>query len=291
MRLPFIAALLAVVLCVDSCAVNPTAKPGVSSSRRAVAACLDTLRATDSISKVVKMSIESLDTNTALPPDFEGLLIEEFRHAFKAPSHLLLSVVMGTPPCDSLGGRCMGASLNLAAVAYATAHNDGRLSDIAVVDASLTPTLADSIASALQTVSKARGGPPTGEVESIHLMMQIGPEENLDTVPALQRILVAKMPRYELPFRYATMPATGINPSYPFKARLAGVGDSVTIAFTVEPDGAVASESMELVHANYRDFVSSVLEALGNTRYHPAYLGDCPVATRMTQRFMFRLPD
>ena len=237
------------------------------------------------------MSVESLDSSVALPADFEGLLIEEFRRAFKAPSHLPLRVVMGTPPCDSLGGRCAGGSLNLAAVAYATAHNDGKLSDIAVVDASLTPSLADSVASALETISKAGVGPPTGEVESIHVIMQIGPEENPDTVPTLRRVLVAKVPHYELPFRYATMPVAGINPSYPFTARLAGVGDSVTIAFTVAPDGMVAGESMELMHATYRDFVGSVLEALGTTRYHPAYLGDCPVATRMTQRFIFRSPN
>jgi hypothetical protein len=176
-------------------------------------------------------------------------------------------------------------------VAYATAHNNGKLSDIAVIDASLTPSLADSVASALQTLSKAGVGPPTGEVESIHLIMQIGPEEDLDTVPELRRILIAKVPHYGLPFRYATMPAAGINPSYPFPARLAGLGDSVTIAFTVASDGFIAGESMELLHATYRDFISSVLDVLGTTRYHPAYLGDCPVATRMTQRFMFRSPN
>lgn len=290
MRIPSVAALL-VVAGLVACVTNPRPKPTASSPEGAAAACLDTLKATDSVSTVVKMSVQSLDTGVVLPPDFEGLLIEEFRQVFRAPSRLQLSVVVGTAPCDSLGSRCAGASLNVAAVAYATAHNDGKLSDIAVVDASLTPSLADSIASALQAVSKARGGPPTGEAEFIHLVMQIGPEENLDTVPALRRLLVAKVPHYGLPFKYATMPATGINASYPLTGRLAGVGDSVTIAFTVDAEGAVASESMELVHARYRDFVSSVLGALGRTRFHPAYLGDCPVAARMRQRFLFQLPQ
>jgi len=290
-RLPSIAALLALVFSLGACASNPTSKPGASSSRRTLAACLDTLQATDSISTVVKMTVQSIDSAVALPSDFEGLLVDEFRRAFKAPSRLPLSVVMGTPPCDSLGGRCAGGELNVSTVAYATAHGDGKLSDIAVIDASLTPALADSVASALKTVSNMGASPPTGEVQSIHLMMQIGPEENPDTVPALRRVLVAKVPHYELPFRYATMPAAGVNPSYPFAARLAGVGDSVTLAFTVEPNGMIASESMELVQATYRDFISSVLDALGNTRYHPAYLGDCPVATRMTQRFMFKTPN
>lgn len=237
------------------------------------------------------MSVESADTGVTLPPDFEGLLVDEFRRLFKAPTNLPLSVVMGSPPCDSLGSRCVGGSLNVAAVAYATAHRDGKLSDITVVDASLTPSFADSVASVLRVMSKALAGPPTGKADAIQLVMPIAAEENPDTVPRLRRILSAKVPHYDLPFRYAAMPVAGIDAKYPFTARLAGVGDSVTIAFTVDADGMVAPESLELVHANYRDFVSSVIDALVSTRYHPAYLGDCPVATRMKQRFLFKSPD
>ena len=110
-------------------------------------------------------------------------------------------------------------------------------------------------------------------------------------VPPERRVFKAKVPRYNVPFRYATMPAAGVDAAFPFTARLAGVGDSVTIAFTVDANGMIAPESLELVRATYRDFVSSVLDALGKTRYHPAYLGDCPVATRMKQRFLFKVPD
>jgi TonB family protein len=87
------------------------------------------------------------------------------------------------------------------------------------------------------------------------------------------------------------MPAAGVNADYPFAARLAGVEDSVTLAFIVDADGAIATESLELVSANYRDFVTSVVDALGRTRYHPAHLGDCAVATRMRQRFLFKVPE
>jgi len=72
--------------------------------------------------------------------------------------------------------------------------------------------------------------------------------------------------------------------------RRAGVQDSVTVAFTVRADGTIAAESMDLVAANYSEFVVSVLNALARTRYHPAHLGDCAVATRMKQRFMFKVP-
>jgi hypothetical protein len=240
---------------------------------------------------MVKMSVAPLDSRATLPPDFEGLFVEEFRSHFKLPPVLPLSVVMGRPPCDSLGSRCAGASLNVGAVAYATAHSDGTLSEITVIDVALTPTLADSVASALRTTSKLKTVPLGDDVESIPLVLQLTAEDNPDSVPAARRVFAAKVPRYDLPFRYASMPAAGVSPQFPFTARLAGLGDSVTIAFTVDSDGTIAEESLELVRATYRDFVSSVLNALGRTRYHPAYLGDCPVATRMTQRFLFKLPE
>ena len=237
------------------------------------------------------MSVTALDSSAKLPRDFEGMFVEEFRSHFRAPSHLPLSVVMGSAPCDSLGSRCAGGFLNVGAVAYAAAHNDGKLSDIQVVDAALTPPLADSVASALKAMSKAASVPLTGDAESIPLAMELTPENYPDSVPPERQVFKAKVPRYDLPFRYATMPVAGVDPRFPFTARLAGVGDSVTIAFTVTADGMIAPESLELVRATYRDFVSSVVDALGKTRYHPAYLGDCPVASRMKQRFLFKMPE
>jgi Gram-negative bacterial TonB protein C-terminal len=63
----------------------------------------------------------------------------------------------------------------------------------------------------------------------------------------------------------------------------------VTVEFTVLPDGTVAPESIAIVEASYRDFVTTVLNALLKTRYHAAHLGDCAVATRLKQRFVFNL--
>jgi TonB family protein len=179
----------------------------------------------------------------------------------------------------------------MGAVAYATAHNDGRLSDIEVLDVALTPRFADGVKSTLQSMSRAAVVPAVGDVDSIPLILQIEQEEKPDTVPPVRYLFRAKVPRYHAPFSYASMPAAGVDASYPFNARVAGVEDTVTLAFTVESDGTIADRSIELVRASYRDFITSVLEALGRTRYHPAYLGDCAVATRMRQRFLFKVPD
>lgn len=198
---------------------------------------------------------------------------------------------MGSEPCDSLGSRCAGGVLTVGAVALATAHNNGKLSNIEVADVTLTPGLADSVNSALQSMSRDSLSPQTGEVDTIPLKIEIVTEEEPDTVPAVRHVFQAKVPRYDAPFSYASMPAAGVDARYPFTARLAGVEDSVTLAFTVQADGTIAARSIDLLSAHYRDFVFSVLDALRETRYHPAHLGDCAVATRMKQRFLFKSPE
>ena len=201
-----------------------------------------------------------------------------------------LSVVMGVPPCDSIGLRCVGGYLDIAATAYATAHFDGRLSGIQVVDPTLTPAVADSVLSVLASIGKEQLSPGT-EADSIPIVIHLETDANPDTVPALRQIFRAKVPRYDYPFRYASMPESGLEPRYPFGASLAGVGDSVVMAFTLDAEGRIVPTSLELVRATYRDFIVSVLRALERARYHPARLGDCPVSTRASQRFVFRPPD
>jgi len=293
-RLHLSAVALAPLIFVAACATNPSPKNKVASGRRAARdsiGCLDTLRAADSISTIVKMTVAAQDPKVVLPRNFEDLFVEEFRSHFKLPAHLPLSVVKGSEPCDSLGSRCVGGVLNVGAVAYVTAHNDGKLTDIQVLDVAMTPRFADSVNSALQAMARGQLLPPMGEIESIPVVLQIVPEDAPDTVPAVRHVFKAQVPRYEWPFTYAAMPAAGVDAKYPFAGRVAGVEDSVTLAFTVDSDGTIDTESIELVRASYRDFVTSVLDALVRTRYHPAHLGDCAVATRMKQRFLFKLPE
>jgi TonB family protein len=287
------AVTVATLLFAAACATNPGPGKKGDSALRSTAegfGCIDTLFAADTLSTIIKMTVASQDSEVRLPRDFESLFVEEFRSHFKVPASLPLSVVVGAEPCDSIGSRCAGGVLSVGAVAYATAHNDGKLSDIAVVDVAQTRLFADSVSSALRVMSDAWMVPPIGGADSVPIIMRILPEEEPDTVPDVRYVFKAKVPQYDWPFTYASMPAVGVDAKYPFTARLAGVADSVTLGFTVEADGTIAAESIELVSANYRDFVSSVLEALTQTRYHPAHLGDCAVATRMKQRFLFKLP-
>lgn len=291
-RIAPLAAVLAVAS-LAACATGPKASGKIAARRSSIdsAGCLDTLHAADSITAIVKMVVIPRDSGESFPVDFENLFAEEFRARFRAPPKLPLSVVRGVAPCDSVGSRCAGGALDLGAFAYATVHNTGKLSDIAVLDVAFTPAFADSVKSTLESISAQSLGPPTGDADSLPVIVQLQREEAPDSVPQYRQIFKVQVPHYALPFTYAMMPASGVDPKYPFTARLAGVGDSVTVAYTVLSDGSIPPESIQLVKANYRDFVSSVADVLLSTRYHPARLGDCAVATRMEQRFLFRVPE
>jgi hypothetical protein len=223
-----------------------------------------------------------------LPAEFADLFAEEFRSRFKPPLRLSLSVVMGSEPCDSLGWRCAGAELSVGSTAYVTAYNNGTLSPPAVVDATLTPSLVDSVRAVLEAISRDKGVPWLGRIDSLPLVLTLAASIDSDDTDNISSVFMARLPVYASPFTYATMPRSGVNPRFPFSATIAGVGDTVALLFTVQADGEIAPESIDIVEASYRDFVGSVLEALGKTRYHPAHLGDCAVATRLKQRFVFR---
>jgi hypothetical protein len=251
------------------------------------AGCLDTLRASDTLRSTVKLTLHAQDSGVALPMDFENSFTEEFRARFHVPKSIPLRVVAGWEPCDSTASRCAGGILNLGATAYLVAHHDGRLTRISVVDESLTPALSDSLNRALRRVSSAKTTAWFGSPDSIPLQVRLAPYEGKDSIAELQRVFVSVIPHYDLPFSAASEPAGGVKPAYPISAELAGLGDTVIVAFTVDSDGLVASESLELLGGRYRDFVGSVVNALLNTQYHPARLGDCAVAGRMRQRFVF----
>jgi TonB family protein len=285
-------ALILASFAASACASNPSANRKTASAVNAVRAdsigCLDTLRASDTVETIVKMTATAENPEIKLPPNFESFLAQGFQARFKAPSKLPLSVVIGGEPCDSLGSRCSAGILDIGAVAYVTARANGSLHVADVIDETLTADFADSVRSTLEAMSKNKDVPWLEHIDSIPLVLTFAPDDQPDTVPAARYIFKAKIPRYDLPFTYARMPSGGIDPRYPMPAALAGIEDSVALDFTVQADGSVAPESISFVSGNYREFVLSAADALSETRYHPAHLGDCAVATRIRQRFMFK---
>ena len=268
-----------------ACALNTagTAHRNGSSS----AGCLDTLFASDTIRSTVRLTLAPQDSTATLPIDFDNVFTEELKARFHAPPQIPLRVVAGWEPCDSAATRCAGGILNLATTAYFTAHRDGRLTRISVVDESLTPALVDSLSRALRRLSTAKTTAWSAAPDSILLQLTLAPYEGRDSLPDPGGVFTSIVPHYNLPFSSAIPPAGGVKPGYPISAELAGVQDTVVVAFTVDSDGLVVSESLELLGGKYRDFVGAVVNALLDAQYHPARLGDCAVAARMRQRFVF----
>jgi hypothetical protein len=251
--------------------------------------CLDTLRASDSVFAVVKMSVWPQDRKTKLPPDFEGLFVQEFRSRLKAPTKLPMSVIAGWKPCDSLG-HCVGGVLMFGSHGYATAQPTGALSRIRVVDLSLTPAFSDSVTAVLEHIGQQKLSPFFNGKDSVPLEISIDVEQHADTVPAVRHLFRVSIPHYSLPFTYAQWPKNEKGPKYPSIAERRRVGDSVVVSFTTLPEGIVAAQSVDLHAGQYRDFVRAVFDKLATTRYVPAHIGGCPVASWQRQSFVFKIP-
>lgn len=284
----------------SACAANPV-PPQQSqvptASRRPVVTpqadsvgCLDTLRAKDSISASVKLSLRPLSMrppngNAHLPAEFEEFFVEEFASRFKVPAPLSLSVIVSVG-CPSANFTCMHSSLWLSTTAYAVARADGSLSHVRVVDESLTPSLSDTVRAVLESMSrdKAISGFP-GDSLPLQLTLRI---ERPDTVVAGRPLFRVRMPRFDVEFTRPKMGTVNFRgPKYPLPPKHLGIGDTVVTSYTVLRNGLVDLRSLELHRGQRGDFVRSVFDWIETATYEPGRLGQCPVAAWGPQTFIF----
>lgn len=214
--------------------------------------------------------------------------MQEFRSRLKVPSNLPLSVMQGWTPCDSVSRKCLGGVLMLGSQAYATAHPDGAVSRIMVIDLALTPALADTVRVVLLRMANDKAVPFFNGPDSIPLDISIHVEDRPDTVPEWRHLFRATIPHYASQFTPAQVPKNTRGPKYPSIAELEQVTDSVALTFSILSDGTVAPQSVDLQAGHYKDFIHSVFERLATVRYTPARIGTCPVATWEKQSFVFR---
>ena len=250
--------------------------------------CLDTLQAGDSVTAVVTMSVKPQDRKAKLPPDFEGLFVQEFRSRLKVPRNLPLSVVRGWTPCDSASRKCVGGVLMLGSQAYATAHPDGTLSRIAIIDFALTPALADTVRAVLRKLSDEKTISFFTMPDSIPLDISIHVEQHSDTVPAFRHLFRATIPHYSSQFSEVGWPKNARGPRYPRIAERSGISDSVELTFTVLSDGTVAPQSVDVKAGHYTDFIRAVFDWMTTIHYVPGRIGSCPVATWQRGSFVFK---
>jgi TonB family protein len=247
------------------------------------------MKPTDSVKGVVKMSVRPVDARAKVPRDLEALFVQEFRSRFKRPEVLPLSVMLGWGPCDQRANRCASGVLMFGAGGYVTAHSDGKLSRISIVDVSQTHAFADSVKSGLEAMNRDLAGPYPGATDSVTLRFAIEMEKNGDTIPIHRKLFLISVPHYNMPMTQADYPKNARPPRYPKAAEQRGIEDEVTVNFTVLEDGTVAPESVDLEKSYYRDFIESVFTALATTRYYPARIGSCPVASVVKQSFQFKV--
>jgi hypothetical protein len=259
------------------------------SDPRATATCLHTIKPTDSVKAVVKMNVRPRDPGVKLPPDLEGLFVQEFKSRLKMPAVLPLSVMRGWFPCDKTE-RCQSGLLIFGTRAYATLKSDGTLSKVSVVDLSLTPSFADSVRSAFAKMSTDRASPFLGGLESVALRFAIEVEQDADTVPAYRKLFLVALPHYAMPYSPADYSKGTAPPKYPRIAEMNRITDTVQLTFTILENGSVAPESVDLEKAHYREFIESVFTSMSKTTYIPARIGTCAVASWVNQSFAFALP-
>ncbi|HUQ98693.1 MAG TPA: TonB family protein [Gemmatimonadaceae bacterium] len=247
------------------------------------------MKPSDSVKAVVKMSVRPLDPRAKVPADLEAFFVQEFRSRMNRPAVLALSVMSGWDPCDERANRCKSGVLMFGTRGYVTAHSTGKLSRVSMVDLSQTPAFVDSVKSALDAMTRDLAGPNPGSHDSVPLRFAIELEQHADTVPANRKLFTISIPHYNLPLVLADYPKNARPPRYPNVAELRGVEGEVTVSFTVLENGSVAPESVDLEKAYYREFIQSVFTALATTRYLPARIGSCPVASWVKQSFQFRV--
>jgi TonB-like protein len=255
---------------------------------RDTVSCLDTLQTSDSVLAVVAIRVRPQDSTSTLPSDFEGLFAQEVSSRLKVPGSLLLGVMGGWDQCDPKTHRCVAGVPILGVDAYATAHPTGKLSRIAVIDGSLTPSFSDSVRRTLERIGLEKGSPPfLNRTDSIPLKITIGVQQHSDTAYPYRSLFRIKLPHYNLPFTFAEWPKNAKKPHYPLIGETRGVTDTVALTFTVLPDGSVAPQSVDIAAGSYINFAQAVLKMLASAKYVPARLGGCPAASRASQIFEF----
>jgi TonB family protein len=78
-------------------------------------------------------------------------------------------------------------------------------------------------------------------------------------------------------------------PSYPFQLRRMRVSGEVWMDFVIREDGTADPNSFHVLLSDDKQFAEAAIDAVRRARYLPARIDRKPVATRVHQRFTFRI--
>jgi TonB family protein len=81
----------------------------------------------------------------------------------------------------------------------------------------------------------------------------------------------------------------GLHLRYPENLRIRNVSGEVWMDFVIREDGTPDPKSLRVLLSDHRDFAAAAVDAVRRAHFLPARIGGVPVATRVHQRFTFRI--
>lgn len=79
------------------------------------------------------------------------------------------------------------------------------------------------------------------------------------------------------------------NPKYPKGAQYAGVSGRVVLRFVVGESGGVIPSTMQVVEAEYREFIDAAVAAMLQAKFAPAEVSGCAVPMQVQQALSFKI--
>jgi hypothetical protein len=178
-----------------------------------------------------------------------------------------------------------------------TVTDAGAIEKLQLEASSLSPSFDRNVVTALKAAAAA-GLPPMPRHwhhARFHLEVATAAEPDTgadigDTTNAVRMHWVStQLPTWPHGLNAAPVPGKQNWLPYPELARRQLVEDSVLIQFVVGTDGRVTPGTAIVMHAGYRDFVRAIAGRLATFRYLPATINGCPVASLVTEPFVFKI--
>jgi TonB family protein len=179
-----------------------------------------------------------------------------------------------------------------------TVTDSGAVDDLRIVATSLSPSFDHSVIAAVRAAGADRlppkprnaGGRTQFQLEVATAVQPDTERDAGDTAGAARMPwVVTQIPAWSDAVAAGTVRGRSQVPFYPPAARRQSIEDSVLIQFAIGANGRIAPHTAILLHASYRDFVSSIADKLSSFRYVPTTINGCPVASLAQEPFTFKI--
>lgn len=269
------------------------------------ATCVIPIAPADSSDEILYLQLSQVETRPVMSKKPRAaaqrgqldLLLQELRPfvIFSRPLHLPIGVATAyvDSPSDSVDNR--GVPAPRSSVTF-TLFADGRIAGIKVEPPARVPSLDSAFVKALQ-----RGGnagtlsgilainvDATGRTAADSARFRLTTTLFRDTTATMLPLFRIRLPSYA--FTNAFAHEKNPLPDFPSAAWDDAIDGEVELSFVVDERGRVDMGTVDILKANYREFVLSVLEEMPGWRYRSSTINGCPVRQLVQQTFRFLRP-